>query len=149
MKLYIKASAARRKKRHSRDDPRYDAADHGAACADIYMFSDRYPEYKNHWRNEVWNRIPRMHFVKHKNKLPDAKLIYDNSYNMYKGYIDTILERAIEHEKNLMPDYDKLEDVSDFDAIVQSYFKWLSSYLSVNALARPKDIYEKLDELGL
>lgn len=148
MNLYLKASAARRKSDIAEmiQDLTPQIME---PLAQIYLFSDRYPEYKNHWRNEVWNRIPRMPLVKHKNKLPDAKLIYDNSYNMYKGYIETILERAIEHEKNLMPDYDKLEDVSDFDAIVQSYFKWLSSYLSVNALARPKDIYEKLDDLGL
>lgn len=148
MKLYIKASAARRKSDIAEmiQDMTPQIME---SLAQIYLFSDRYPEYKNHWRNEVWNRIPRMPLVKHKNKLPDAKLIYDNSYNMYKGYIETILERAIEHEKNLTPDYSKLEDVSDFNDIVQSYFEWLSSYLSVNALARPKDIYMKLDELGL
>lgn len=147
MKRYIVASA---KRKEDIEDMIQDAT----PCiieplAQLYLFSERYPEYKDHWRSEVWNRIPRMPLVKHKNKLPNSELIYANSFELFKEDIEAIMQQAIEHENDLDPDYSKLCNVYKFKQLVQEYFMWLSKYLSQHKVVNPKDVYRKLDTLEL
>lgn len=147
MKRYITASA---KKKDEIEDMIQDATPQIIEpLAQLYLFSENYPEYKDHWRSEVWNRIPRMPLVKRKNKLPSPELIYANSFELFKDDIEAIMQQAIEHENKLTPDYSKLCNVYEFKQLVQSYFMWLSGYLSQHKVVNPNDVYNKLDTLEL
>lgn len=147
MKRYIVASA---KKKEEIEDMIQDATPQIIEpLAQLYLFSESYPEYKDHWRGEVWNRIPRMPLVKRKNKLPSPELIYANSFELFKDDIEAIMQQAIEHENNLDPDRSKLCNVYRFKQLVQGYFMWLSKYLSQHKVVNPKDVYNELDTLEL
>lgn len=147
MKRYIIASA---KKKDEIEDMIQDATPQIIEpLAQLYLFSENYPEYKDHWRSEVWNRIPRMPLIKRKNKLPGPELIYANSFELFKDDIEAIMQQAIEHESTLKPDYEKLSNVYKFKQLVQDYFMWLSKYLSQHKVVNPNDVYNKLDTLEL
>ena len=109
----------------------------------LYLFPST--EYAAHWRHEVWsflNRIPKM---KSTGKLPSKDLIYSG----ISGYLDT--------SDNLMylmmSEYDssvpERTDIDELEAILADYFDWVSTKLSKDGVVVSKEVYKKLDELGL
>ena len=115
--------------------------------AQLYLFPDT--EICRHWRQEVWNRIPTMPLLKGRNKLPSAKLIFKNSYELFQFDIDAIVQQALDHESDLIPDYERLANMYQFKKLVRTYFTWLSEYLSKHKVVNPTDVYNELDNLGL
>lgn len=115
--------------------------------AQLYLFPGT--EICAHWRQEVWNRIPTMPLLKGRNKLPSAKLIFKNSYELFQFDIDAIVQQALDHESDLTPDYERLANMYQFKKLVRTYFTWLSEYLSKHKVVNPTDVYNELDNLGL
>lgn len=115
--------------------------------AQLYLFPGT--KICGHWRKEVWNRIPTMPLLKGRNKLPSAKFIFKNSYELFQFDIDAIVQQALDHESDLTPDYERLANMYQFKKIVRTYFTWLSEYLSKHKVVNPTDVYNELDSLGL
>lgn len=115
--------------------------------AQLYLFPGT--EICGHWRKEVWNRIPTMPLLKGRNKLPSAKFIFKNSYELFQFDIDAIVQQALDHESDLTPDYERLANMYQFKKIVRTYFTWLSEYLSKHKVVNPTDVYNELNSLGL
>lgn len=109
----------------------------------LYLFSDC--EYVNHWRQEVWgflNKVPKM---RHNNKFPSYKFIFDH----VSGYCDMteeIMYQMLDKYSMLTP---VRLDVDELKSILNSYFEWLSKELASRGVVDPSEVYSKLEELGL
>lgn len=114
------------------------------ALAQLYLFPTG---PRVHWREEVWSKFQEIHRLKPKNKLPSAKLILENSYEVYKDKLMNILQHAIDKESKYTP-IDNIDE-SEFRLIVNDYFLWLANYLSQNDYLLKVDVYNRLDALGL
>lgn len=115
------------------------------ALAQLYLFPNT--EYVNHWKREVWGNLSRVKLLSGKKKLPSKKFILDSSWEIHKNRLDDCLEYAIGKEYLLTPRSDTSS--SEFYQIVEKYFDWLAGELSARLQVFPKDVYSKLEELGL
>ena len=114
------------------------------AIAQLYAFPNG---NRVHWRKEVWEKFDRMHLFRHNNKLPDAKFILDNSWNVNKQFVADALQYAIDKEEEYEPRADL--DVSELTGIISKYFTWLAEVLSKHPAVQKSEVLNKLDELGL
>ena len=117
------------------------------AIAQLYLFPDE--QEVSHWKREVWANLFKMYKLKGKHKLPTAEFIYQSTWVEYKDSFETAVEAAQEHEYNYVPNIDRLNSLATLYSIMDEYFQWLSSKLSVNNDVKPSEVYEKLLELGL
>lgn len=114
------------------------------ALAQLYLFPTG---PRVHWREEVWSKFSEIHRLKPKNKLPSAKLILDNSYQVYKNQLRNLLDHAIDKEIKYTPISNI--DESEFQLIVYDYFLWLANEFSQKDYLIKADVLRKLDQLGL
>lgn len=115
------------------------------ALAHLYLFPKS--KYDSQWRQEVhiWlHEVKRVGFAQ---KYPSAKFIYNNTWRINQEDVSAYIQWAIYPEDNLTRVCSYSEE--QFTRIVTSYFQWISKVLSENGQVPPKQIYEKLDELGL
>ena len=146
MRIYVKANA--KKLSDIKDDVEEKIPALVEAFAQLYLFHGT--EYVNHWRVEVWNKIPRVPMVKRRNKLPRKEDLFDAMWRTYGKESCKFMDWAVAHEENLTPDYNRLKyGKEEFAAIVKDYLTWLSEQLSKNTVIDPNDVYRKLVELGL
>lgn len=117
------------------------------ALAQLYLFPNS--EYENHWREEVWNKLAEIPRTKKSHKLPKSSFILNNTWDLYKSRIRAIMNRAIAHEHELMPNEDRKRNTDEFYAICEEYFNWIADKLSLEGVIDPEDVYKKLDDLGL
>lgn len=115
------------------------------AIAQLYLF----PEYsaKSHWRQEVWSKFGQMHILRTTKDLPSSKFIFENSWGVDKRFVEDAVDWATGHEENLTPREDI--DLEYLYSLMEAYFEWASTKLSVSRALKPKDVYAKLEELGL
>ena len=114
------------------------------ALAQLYVFPSG---PRVHWREEVWSKFSEIHRLKPRNKLPSAKLILDNSYEVYKNQLMNLIQHAIDKETKYIPITNI--DESEFRLIVHDYFLWLANKLSQNDYLIKAEVLERLDQLGL
>lgn len=102
---------------------------------------------RRHWRKEVWEKFYEMDLFKHNNKLPDAKFILKNSWEVNKKWVNNILEFVIDKEE----DYTPREDINteELTRILEEYFIWIADKLSKSPVVRISEVREELDKLGL
>ena len=114
------------------------------ALAQLYLFP--YGP-RVHWRKEVWEKFDRMHLFRHNNKLPDAKFILANSWNVNRSFVEDAIQYAIDKEE----DYSPRDDINihELSLIMQNYFEWVADILSKHVALQKDDVLAKLDELGL
>lgn len=117
------------------------------ALAQLYLFPDS--ECKNHWRQEVWSTLYRIKRIKGKHKRPKADFIIQNTWKEHQDNVITMLDVAVEHENQLIPDTSRLNNSHKFESIVKEYIFWLAEQLSSTDILSPKACYNKLEELGL
>jgi len=115
------------------------------AIAQLYLFEN--VPYRAHWRQEVWSKFCQMHVLRSSKKLPSSDFIYDNSWGVNKGFVDDAINWAISHEYELTPR--SIVDSKEVETMMDDYFIWLSNQLSNHRAIPSKDVYSKLDELGL
>ena len=113
------------------------------ALAQLYLFPSG---NRIHWRKEVWEKFSRMYRLKHSNKLPDANFILQNSWGRNKHNVLNALNFAIDKEDSYTP---RSYNYEEFYQIVEDYFMWLASNLSINETLRLADVKQELDSLGL
>lgn len=114
------------------------------ALAQLYLFPTG---NRVHWRKEVWEKFSTIHRLKPTNKLPSAKFILDNSFNVYKNILPSLMQYAIDKEEDYSPISNIDED--DFRLLVEDYFLWLANMLSNADAVAKSDVLEELDRLGL
>lgn len=117
------------------------------ALAQLYLFPNT--EYENHWREEVWNKLPDIPRTKGSHKLPKSSYILNNTWNLYKTGVRAIMNRAVAYEHELVPDKTRRRNVDEFYNVCNSYMEWIAAKLSSEGVIDPEDVYDKLDELGL
>lgn len=113
------------------------------ALAQLYLFPQG---NRVHWRKEVWEKFSRMYTMKRANKLPSADFILQNSWERNKRNVQNALNYAIDKESSYTP---VSHTYDEFYQIVEDYFIWLASKLSVNETLRLPDVRDELDSLGL
>lgn len=106
-------------------------------------------EFVSHWISEVYAALPRVQRLKHNNKLPTTKLIYDKLYgeieedfiSQFDVYKDVVLgkENELEEPKNL--NANKIHDYLD------NYFRWLADRLSKEGKVNRIEVENKINEL--
>lgn len=114
------------------------------ALAQLYLFPHG---PRVHWRKEVWEKFDRMHLFKHNNKLPDAKFILCNSWEVNRKFVADSIQYAIDKEENYSPRNDI--DVHELSTIMEAYFTWVASKLCNHVALQKDEVLSKLDELGL
>lgn len=141
MKIYVFASKSRKDLGAWIEEHTFQVI---VALAQLYAF---HGGNRGHWRREVWSKFPEMHTFRHNNKLPDAKFILANSWDVNKKYVENALQYAIGKEY----EYEPRTDISldEFYSIAQQYFYWLAEYYTTHRAMIPKDCYSELDKLGL
>lgn len=114
------------------------------ALAQLYLFPSG---PRVHWRKGVWEKFNEMHTLKPMKKLPSAKFILDNSFEIYKNRLVDMLQYAIDKEEKYAP----IGNVDDYEfrVLVHDYFIWLANMFSSQELIRKSDVYQELDRLGL
>lgn len=142
MKLYIKAMSMKRSdlKEYIESHTRQTII----ALAQLYLFPHG---NRVHWRKEVWEKFHEMHKLKFNNKLPSAKFILDNSYELHQSMTCRLLQYAIDKEDKYTPISSRRE--SEFLVIVKDYFLWLANQLSQQEIINTKEVLDELDNLGL
>ena len=146
MKRLIIASAMRRA------DILDDLENHGRECMEalcqLYLYTD-YPEYRNHWRTEVWNHYKSIHPVKKSHKYPKIQDIYKYIWDYNKKSFMWCVEATQAHEYKLVPNKSRLDNLDSLYAIMGDYFSWVSEKLSKFGEIYPSECYKKLESLGL
>ena len=142
MKVYIKAMSMKRA--DLRDYIESHTRQVFIALTQLYLFPSG---NRVHWRKEVWDKFSEMHTMKPTNKLPSAKFILDNSFEIYKNKIPDIIERVIDKEEMYTP----IGNIDDYALriLIQDYFTWLSNYFSQKEMLSKSDVLDELDKLGL
>jgi len=100
---------------------------------------------KNHWRTEVWAILHRVPKYTKTNKPPKAQFIFNSTWGINHDTIDGDIELTID-------EYGEPEISVEFDAIysrLSDYFSWIANELSDRMIILKKDVYAKLDELGM
>lgn len=115
------------------------------ALAQLYLFPNS--QYENHWRQEVYASLNEVKRFKGSKKYPNADFIYNNTWKINQEDVPVYLQWAVYHEDDLTPIQSYSE--TEFNDIATEYFKWLAHVLSKNGQVLPKQVYQKLDELGL
>ena len=115
------------------------------ALAQLYLFPDI--QYVNHWRQEVWSNFNRVKFLMGRNKVPSKEFILKSGWEVNKKYVKRYLDYTLGKEYQLEPIANMDSDV--FYEIAESYFDWLAEKLSEESVVSPKEVYSKLEELGL
>lgn len=141
MKLYIFTSKSRKDLGDWIEDHTFQVM---VAISQLYAFPTG-PRF--HWRQEVWEKFDRMKLFRHNKKLPDAKFILENSWEVNKGFVDSALNYAIDKETDYIPKENL--DISELTNIIEQYFIWLADELSKKPAVRLESVLKKLDELGL
>lgn len=114
------------------------------ALAQLYLFPSG---NRIHWRKEVWEKFHEMHKLKFNNKLPSAKFILNNSYELHQAMTCRLLQYAIDKEEKYTPISNIRE--SEFMVIVEDYFIWLANQLSQKEIVNTQEVLDELDNLGL
>lgn len=115
------------------------------AITQLYMFP--YSQYRSHWVKEVYASFNSMKLLKHNNKLPSARFIYDNSWGINKRfYKDAIVfVKDKESELQLRDDFNELELVN----ILDSYFEWLAAQLSQHRVITLSQVFNELKQYNI
>ena len=115
------------------------------ALAQLYLFPNA--DHVNHWKQEVWSNFSRVKLLAGSKKIPSKKFILNSSWEVHKDRLEDCLEYVIGKEYQLTP----ISDIKPerFYAIVEEYFDWLADKLSKKMQVLSKEVYAKLDELGL
>jgi hypothetical protein len=117
------------------------------ALAQLWLFPNS--EETNHWKKEVWANLYSVPLQKRTHKPPRAEFILENTWELHKDEFATIVEIAEFHEDSKVADADRKNNLSTLYAVMEIYFRWLAKLLSEFKIAKPSEIYQKLDELGL
>lgn len=106
-------------------------------------------EYISHWISEVHSGISTVPKMKHNNKYPSSKDIYQSTFggvedvfiSHFDAYKDIVLgkENELEEPKNL--NANKIHDYLD------NYFRWLADRLSKEGKVNRIEIEDKINEL--
>lgn len=112
--------------------------------AQLYLFPAT--EYENHWRQELyaaWNKVKLLKG----NKLPDKDFLLNSTLEVNRHLASRVLQSMIGKEHELTPR--KNYNVNDYMNICDEYFDWLCDNLSKNQIVIHREVYNKLDEMGL
>lgn len=107
-----------------------------------------FPDAKdcNHWKQEVYNFLCRVPRLKRSNKFPSKKFILDNTINVNRDNISTLLRIVITDYGDCYAQQQKL--YSTMELHIDFYFEWLADELSRYGQVARNDVYAKLHELG-
>lgn len=105
-----------------------------------------YPEADclTHWMQEAWAFFHSVPKLKHNNKLPSAKFIYEN-ISVYIDQPESLIRIVKGSEKDLYTDRDN--DVEGLVQFMEAYFSWISEELSKNESVTEPEAVDKLSDL--
>lgn len=106
-------------------------------------------EYVSHWISEVYSGIPTVPKMKHNNKYPSSKDIYESTFG---GVEDTFVYQFDTYKDIVLSKEDKLEEPENLNPnkihdYLNDYFHWLSNELSKNGKVTKVHIEDKIHEL--
>lgn len=105
----------------------------------LYYLSDS-DETCHHWASEIFAFLHSVPVIKCRNKLPDAKFIYGNTFEVWH---DSLIRHiyALCKEHGVFYDPTKLGKILEF---ADKYFQWLSQSLSTSGIVTSSQVYEIL-----
>lgn len=107
-----------------------------------------YPEAttREHWRQEVWANLHDIDLRKGSNKLPKRDFILKNTIVPNMKFIESFVASVIDKEIEFTP---KAIDYNELCGLIDNYFDWLSEKLSQTRYISCKEVYTKLESIGL
>lgn len=100
-------------------------------------------EYVDHWVQEIWAFLHRVHRLKGSNKFPKAQFIED-ALSCGNDIIPNIIQSVKDMESDLSP-----TDIQEIDVynVFTQYKSWLASKLSMDGIVSKSEVQAKLREL--
>lgn len=99
-----------------------------------------------HWRQEVWANLHQIDLRKGSNKLPKKEFILKNTIfpnlKFLASFIESVIDKEFEFTR-IQIDYDELA------GLIDNYFEWLATRLSQTRYVAAKEVYTKLQSIGL
>lgn len=126
---------------------------HTDPCMDsltqLWIFPD-YPEYHQHWSQEVWNQLKFTKKLKSTKKFPTKAQIFENTFEDNKHIIPACINSMIEKESKLTPNPNRVEDVKGLTLVIKEYLSWVSDRLSSDGvITSAEETRSKLREIGI